>query len=131
MLEHSVPQLGSMIATMNGMVTQLSLQADQAGDFYGESTQFSGDGFSDMHFVLRAVPVDAFEQWVATARQSGSALDRAGYIALSQQSRNVAPLRYGTVDPNLFRAVATQEIPPGPGPQEGQGGPTVSPRAER
>ena len=121
-----VPQLGSMIATMNGMVTQLYLQADRPGDFYGQSAQFSGDGFSDMHFVLRAVPADAFEQWVATARQSASALDRAGYIALSKQSRNVAPLRYGTVDPNLFQAVASQDIPPGPGPQEGHGDPAVA-----
>ena len=51
-----VPQLGSMIATMNGMVTQLHLQADQSGEFYGQSTQFSGDGFSGMQFVVRAVP---------------------------------------------------------------------------
>jgi len=50
-----VPQLGSMIYVMHGMVTQLNLQADRTGEFYGESAQFSGDGFSDMHFVLRAV----------------------------------------------------------------------------
>ena len=41
-----VPQLGSMVATMNGMVTQLWLQADQTGELYGQSSQFSGDGFS-------------------------------------------------------------------------------------
>ncbi len=63
-----VPQLGSMIATMDGMVTQLYLKADHPGDFYGESAQYSGDGFSDMHFVLHAVPADAFAQWVAGAR---------------------------------------------------------------
>src|SRR5262250_3670980 len=31
-----VPQLGSMIATMNGMVTQLHLAADKSGEFYGQ-----------------------------------------------------------------------------------------------
>src|SRR5437588_10511285 len=72
-----VPQLGSMIATMNGMVTQLHLAADKPGEFYGQSAQFSGDGFSDMNFVVRAVPQDAFAQWVATAKQSGPTLDRA------------------------------------------------------
>ena len=51
-----VPQLGSMIDTMNGMVTQLHLQADQPGEYYGQSAQFSGDGFSDMNFMVRAVP---------------------------------------------------------------------------
>jgi cytochrome o ubiquinol oxidase subunit 2 len=122
-----VPRLGSMIATMNGMVTQLHLQADQPGDFYGQSAQYSGDGFSDMHFVLRAVPQDAFAQWLTTAQQAGPALDRTGYNALSQQSRNVAPFTYGTVEPNLFEAVVTQQIPPGPGPSAGRGGPGVHP----
>ena len=127
-----VPQLGSMIATMNGMVTQLYLQADHAGDYYGQSTQFSGDGFSGMHFVLRAVPQDAFAQWVAAARQSGPTLDRAGYIALSRESQSVVPFTYRAVDPNLFQAVVTQQLPPGPGPRTGRGGdPTVSPIGDR
>ncbi len=125
-----VPQLGSMIATMNGMVTQLYLKADHPGDYYGESAQFSGDGFSDMHFILHAVPQDAFAQWLATARQAGPALDRAGYVALSQESQNVSPFTYRTVDPNLFQAIVTLQVPPGPGPHTGRGGPTVSPRAE-
>ncbi|HEY7245089.1 MAG TPA: ubiquinol oxidase subunit II [Xanthobacteraceae bacterium] len=122
-----VPQLGSMIATMNGMVTQLHLQADRPGDFYGLSTQYSGEGFSGMHFVLHAVPQGAFGQWVSTAQQSGPALDRAGYSALAQQSRNVAPFTYRAVEPNLFDAVVTQEIPPGPGPGGGPRGQGVTP----
>src|SRR6266851_170417 len=89
-----VPQLGTMIATMNGMVTQLHLAADKPGEFYGQSAQFSGDGFSDMNFILRAVPADAFDRWVATVRQSGPALDHAGYIALSRQSHSVLPFTY-------------------------------------
>ena len=125
-----VPQLGSMIMTMNGMVTQLYLQADQAGDFYGESTQYSGEGFSGMNFVLRPVPQDEFERWVAAARQSGPELDRASYIAVSQQSQNVRPFTYRVVDPNLFDEIVTRRIPPGPGPQAGRGGPSVHPRAE-
>jgi cytochrome o ubiquinol oxidase subunit II len=126
-----VPQLGSMIATMNGMVTQLHLAADKPGEFYGQSAQFSGDGFSDMNFIVRAVPQDAFAQWVATARQTGPALDRTSYVALSQQSRNVRPFTYRTIDPTLFNAVVTQQLPPGPGPSAGRGGVAVHPRAER
>jgi cytochrome o ubiquinol oxidase subunit II len=126
-----VPQLGSMIATMNGMVTQLHLAADRPGEFYGQSAQFSGDGFSDMNFIVRAVPQDAFAQWVATARQTGPALDRTSYVALSQQSRNVRPFTYRTIDPTLFNAVVTQQLPPGPGPSAGRGGVAVHPRAER
>jgi len=126
-----VPQLGSMIATMPGMVTQLHLAADKPGDFRGLSAQYSGGGFSDMNFVLRAVPQDAFTQWVATARQSGSALDRTNYLALCQQSSNVRPFTYRSVDANLFNAVVSQELPPCPGPDVGRDGATVPPRAER
>ena len=45
-----VPQLGSMIYTMNGMTTQLYLQADAPGTFLGLSSHFSGDGFSGHAF---------------------------------------------------------------------------------
>jgi cytochrome o ubiquinol oxidase subunit 2 len=126
-----VPQLGTMIATMNGMVTQLHLAADKPGEFYGQSAQYSGGGFSDMNFKVRAVPKDAFGQWVATARQSGSALDRTSYLALCQQSSNVRPFTYRSVDANLFNAVANQQLPPCPGPDAGRAGATVPPRAER
>jgi cytochrome o ubiquinol oxidase subunit II len=125
-----VPQLGSMIATMNGMVTQLHLKADRPGTYLGLSAQFSGDGFSGMNFKTRAVPQDEFETWVASAKQSGPALDQAAYAALKQQSQNVTPFTYRTVDPNLFQAVVSQEIPPGPGPRTGPAGPNVRPRHE-
>jgi cytochrome o ubiquinol oxidase subunit 2 len=122
-----VPQLGSMIATMNGMVTQLHLKADKPGKYLGISAQLSGDGFSDMNFNVRAVPHDDFARWVAAARQSEPVLDRTSYAALSQQSQNVRPFTYRSVDPTLFDAIATQQIPPGPGPQTGHGGPRVRP----
>src|SRR5262249_9800111 len=126
-----VPQLGSMIATMNGMVTQLHLAADKSGEVYGEFAQYSGGGFSDMNFTVRAVPKDAFAQWIATARQSGSALDRTSYLALCQQSSNVRPFTFRSVDANLFNAVVNQQLPPCPGPNIERAGATGSPRPER
>ncbi len=122
-----VPQLGSMIATMYGMVTQLYLKADHPGDYYGESAQYSGDGFADMHFVLHAVPADAFNQWVAGARAKGPALDRAAYLALLQESQNDAPSTYRSVEPNLFDAIVRQRLPDGPGPQHGEDGSRIQP----
>jgi len=110
-----VPQLGSMIYTMNGMVTQLHLQADQAGDYNGLSAQFSGDGFPDMGFIVHAVPQNAFADWLAGVRRTGPVLDRAGYADLSKQN-TTQPFTYRQVDPALFNAVVTQNIPPQPGP---------------
>jgi cytochrome o ubiquinol oxidase subunit II len=112
-----VPQLGSMVATMNGMVTQLWLQADQAGELYGQSSQFSGGGFAGMNFIVHAVPQDRFQQWIAATGQTGPSLDAAGYLALLQPSQNVAPFTYRSVAANLFDDIATQKFPPGPGPQ--------------
>jgi cytochrome o ubiquinol oxidase subunit II len=125
-----VPQLGSMIACMNRMVTQLHLQADTPGDYYGQSAQFSGDGFSTMHFVLRAVPQDAFDAWVAGARKDGPVLDRKSYTALAQPSERVSPFTYSAVEPGLFEAVATQKIPPGPGPSAEAGPTQIRPKTK-
>jgi cytochrome o ubiquinol oxidase subunit II len=123
-----VPQLGSMIYTMNGMVTQVHLEADRPGEYYGESAQYSGAGFSGMHFTLRAVDADAFAAWVAAARQAGPVLDRAGYAALAEESEGVRPFTYREVDPALFRDVAAQRLPPGPGPSEKRGDPAARAR---
>jgi cytochrome o ubiquinol oxidase subunit II len=123
-----VPQLGSMIYTMNGMTTQLHLQADKEGVFHGLSSHFSGDGFSGMHFQLRAATTEAFDRWVAEARSSTAALDRKSYDALAKQSLNVAPTTYHVVDPHLFHDIVSQTTPAAPGPQRGKPTPAVSPR---
>jgi cytochrome o ubiquinol oxidase subunit 2 len=112
-----VPQLGSMIYAMNGMTTQMHLQADHVGSYYGRSAQFSGDGFSDMHFQWKSVPADQFAAWTAAARANGPVLDRAAYEVLKQQSHNVRPYTYRAVQPGLFQAITSQKIPPGPGPE--------------
>src|SRR6202008_4830613 len=59
-----VPQLGSQIYTMSGMVTRVYLQADHPGTYRGLSANFSGDGFADMHFSVEALPTEYFTQWV-------------------------------------------------------------------
>ena len=116
-----VPRLGSMIYAMNGMVSQLNLQADKAGTYRGLSGMFSGDGFSDMNFDTVAVPSGQFASWAAGAK--GAALDRAAVGRLLKQSRSVAPYTYRGVDATLFDAIARQKLPPGEGPTTGRGGP--------
>jgi len=123
-----VPQLGSMIYTMNGMTTQLYLQADRPGDFYGRSTMFSGDGFPGMEFTLRAVSNDAFDDWARGVSGTGQVLDPNSYAELSKQSMDVKPVTYGAIDPHLFHAIVAQAIPPAPGPQGGHPTPDVSSR---
>jgi hypothetical protein len=45
----------------------------------------------------------------------GPVLDRANYDALNRQSKRNPPVIYRSMDPNLFHAIATREIPPGAG----------------
>ena len=123
-----IPELGSMIYTMNGMRTQLYLRADEAGSYRGEASHFSGDGFPDMHFVVDAVPADQFTAWVDATRNRGATLDAAGYGKLEQQSVVTDPFTYGAVDPMLFAEIVTQKLPPGPGPSTGRPNPETSPR---
>lgn len=115
-----VPRLGSMIMAMPGMVSQLHLQADRPVTTYGLSAQFSGDGFSDMKFAVKSLPPKQFDAWIQAAAMAGPVLDKAAYVKLLQQSQNVPPITFHGVDPALFRAIATQKIGPGPGPQPGK-----------
>jgi len=112
-----IPDLGSMIYTMNRMATDLNLVADKPGEFLGESAMFSGDGFADMHFNVEAVPPDQFRAWVDETRSSGGkTLDSDAYKELSKQSINIAPFVFSDIEPDLFQKVLTQALPPGPGP---------------
>jgi cytochrome o ubiquinol oxidase subunit 2 len=113
-----VPQLGSMIYTMNGMATELNLHADSPGTFRGISGHYSGDGFSDMHFEVRALTPEQFAAWVSSTRGVAPALDAAGYAELAKQSSKVAPATFGAVEAGLFGKIVSQELAPGPGPVE-------------
>jgi cytochrome o ubiquinol oxidase subunit 2 len=119
-----------MIYTMNGMTTQLNLQADSPGTFRGLSSHYSGDGFSDMHFDVLALPADRFKGWIEATRNTGPTLDPETYNALAKQSRNVPPFTFRAAEPGLFQQIVAQKLPPGPGPRTGRPHPSVSPRTE-
>jgi cytochrome o ubiquinol oxidase subunit 2 len=100
-----VPQLGSQIYTMAGMVTRLQLRADHPGTYRGLSAQFSGDGFADMRFNVVAVPAEKFAQWMDATGKTGAVLDAQAYAELAKPSSAVAPFTYRAVAPNLFSGI--------------------------
>ena len=122
-----VPQLGSMIYTMNGMQTELYLQADEPGTFRGISGHYSGEGFSDMHFQVKALSSEDFARWVNTTREGKTTLDAASYTELAKQSIAVAPTTYGTVERDLFTQIVSQKLAPGPGPEMDREGISAKP----
>jgi cytochrome o ubiquinol oxidase subunit II len=109
-----VPQLGSQIYTMAGMVTRLQLQADHTGSYRGLSANFSGDGFADMGFTVDAVPAESFAQWVDTVRGgTGPVLDAAAYADLVKPSKAVAPFTYRAVASEFFGGIVSAVMQPG------------------
>jgi cytochrome o ubiquinol oxidase subunit 2 len=111
-----VPQLGSEIYAMYGMTSRLNLQADRPGSYLGLSAHFSGDGFPGMNFDVDAVSPREFTGWAASARAVGPVLDEAAYRGLLEQTQNVNPYTYRSVQTGLFGEIVHQELPPGEGP---------------
>ncbi len=108
-----VPQLGSQIYSMAGMVTRLNLRADQPGIYRGMSAQISGEGFSDMLFDVVARPPAEFQTWLADLRAGrGPALDATAYAELAKPSTAVRPVDYRAVMPGLFDSVMSLSADP-------------------
>jgi cytochrome o ubiquinol oxidase subunit 2 len=103
-----VPQLGSQIYTMGGMITHLHLLADNPGEYPGFSANYSGDGFSWMRFVVKSVPAGDFNAWLQQVRGAGSGLDEAAYAELAKPSRDVPPTTYRSVEPKMFERILDQ-----------------------
>lgn len=103
-----VPQLGSQIYTMPGMTTRLNLLADRPGNYPGLSSNFSGDGFSDMRFLVHAVPAAEFQSWLARTRGEGPVLNADAYTLLAIAGSNRPPATYRSVDPKLFERILRQ-----------------------
>ncbi|WP_167402082.1 ubiquinol oxidase subunit II [Komagataeibacter swingsii] len=97
-----IPQLGTMIYAMAGMQTQLHLIANEAGDFQGESSNFSGRGFSDMRFRALAMPADQYSAWVEKVKASSEQLDSASYPKLAAPSEANPVEYFSHVDAGLF-----------------------------
>jgi cytochrome o ubiquinol oxidase subunit 2 len=123
-----IPELGSMIYTMNGMATRLNLRADATGTFQGLSAQFSGDGFADMHFDVHVVSPEQFSKWAQDASNAGKSLDERSYQQIAKPSMKNEPEIYRLADPDIFASVVSQKLPPSPGMQAGVKG--ASPRTE-
>jgi cytochrome o ubiquinol oxidase subunit II len=124
-----VPQLGSQIYAMGGMTTHLSLLADKPGEYPGISAMFSGDGFSDMRFIAKAVPAGDFTAWLERVRGgAGPALDDNEYAKLAKPSKAAPPTTYRSVEPNLFERIIDLTVA-GPG-KAGTGADWCPPRRQ-
>jgi len=108
-----IPALAGQIYAMPGMQTKLHAVINKAGDYEGLSANFSGPGFSHMRFKFRGVDQAGFDQWVASVKQNGTALNRDAYLKLEKPSEK-EPVRYfASSEPDLFDLILNMCTQPG------------------
>lgn len=100
-----IPELGSQIYVMAGMVTQLNLLADRPGTYTGRNMGYSGFGYAAMNFPTLSVTKDQFNQWLTEAQGTGKVLDLAHYDEVAKPQKNYPVTMYSSVEPGLFRTI--------------------------
>lgn len=108
-----IPALAGQIYAMTGMETKLNAVINQEGVYKGFSGNYSGDGFSHMHFDFHGMSDEGFDAWVSKVRAEGVAFGRDEYLELEKPSER-EPARYFTdVDPALYEAILNMCVSPG------------------
>lgn len=97
-----IPQLGGQIYAMAGMRTRLHLIADAAGVYDGLSGNYSGPGFAEMTFKVKAESSTEFAQWVTTVKRSPTTLTHGLFNDLLKPSINLPVQYFSSVEPNIF-----------------------------
>jgi len=97
-----IPELGSQIYVMAGMVTHLNLLADKPGTYIGHNMNFSGDGYAKMNFPTESVTADQFKAWVDQAKASPTALSQDEFKLVSKPQSDYPATLYSSVEPELF-----------------------------
>lgn len=100
-----IPALAGQIYAMPGMETSLNAVLNKPGSFTGISSNYSGAGFSGMHFAVQGMTEEAFANWVETTRSGGGDLQRLNYLKLEKPSINEPVHRYASVAPDLYEAI--------------------------
>jgi cytochrome o ubiquinol oxidase subunit II len=108
-----IPALAGQIYAMPAMQTRLHAVINHPGDYDGISANYSGAGFSGMHFKFHGLDQAGFDQWVQKVKSSGTgSLDRTSYQALEKPSED-EPVRYfNAVADDLYHAILNLCVDP-------------------
>ncbi|WP_343155086.1 ubiquinol oxidase subunit II [Buchnera aphidicola (Kurisakia onigurumii)] len=102
-----IPALGSQIYSMPGMQTNLNLIANHCGNFKGISSNYSGEGFSNMKFsVLVTNNRNSFNKWVMNVKSYPYKLqENKSFIKLLKPNKKYEVIYFSTVNTNFFNLV--------------------------
>jgi cytochrome o ubiquinol oxidase subunit II len=108
-----IPALAGQIYAMPGMETKLHAVANKEGTYRGFSANYSGAGFSGMHFEFKSLSATDFDKWIGSAKASANMLGRTDYLQLERPSQNDPVRLYRSVDRDLYKAVLNMCVEPG------------------
>ncbi len=103
-----IPDLGSQMYVMAGMVSHLNLLADNTGTFTGRNMGFSGKGYATMNFPTVAVTTEQFKAWTAEAKASPTPLSQDQFNQLNKPQSNYPVTLYSSVEPDLFNSIVAK-----------------------
>lgn len=109
-----IPALAGQIYAMAGMQTKLHLITDVVGEYQGQSTNFTGDGFSFMNFKAIATSKADYDKWVQTVKNSSDNLTMMSYNELIKPSINVPVTYFSSANKNIFETVVMKSMMPMP-----------------
>ncbi|KYC89902.1 cytochrome aa3 quinol oxidase subunit II [Heyndrickxia sporothermodurans] len=69
-----IPQLGGQKYAMSDMITKLHLAADVPGELMGRNANFSGKGFAENTFNVKAMSEAKFQEWVQEVKETAKPL---------------------------------------------------------
>jgi len=108
-----IPALAGQIYAMSGMETQLHAVINAEGAFDGFSANYSGHGFSQMHFKFHGVDKQGFDDWVKKVRASeNKQLDSKTYIELEKKTIGHSITHYGGFEDNLYHNILNRCVSP-------------------
>ncbi len=108
-----IPQLGGQIYAMTGMTTQLHLMADVPGVYRGLATNYTGIGFSGMHFDTDVTSPEQFDDWVKSVKALPDQLTSTIFWGQLMTQSIDEPVHYfSRVDDGLFDEIVMHYMMP-------------------
>lgn len=100
-----IPALAGQIYAMAGMETKLHAVINEVGVYKGFSANYSGHGFSGMHFQFHGMYDGDFDNWISKLREQGNQLNADTFLKLKQPTMEHPVTYYGQVDGELFHDI--------------------------
>lgn len=77
-----IPQLGGQKYAMAHAVNTLHLAADAEGEYVGRNANFTGEGFAEQTFNVKAMAPDEYDKWVKEIKATAKPLTKERFKAL-------------------------------------------------